>query len=119
YATLRLGAVVVEHNPTYTASQLTHQLVDSGSSVVIAWEKVAERLTGVDVPGLRTVIPVDLSADLPAAKRLALRLPIAKARTLRAAMRGDVPAGARRWHEMVRAASQLPASHPWPEAADV
>src|SRR4051812_39800541 len=39
YAALRIGAVVVEHNPTYTADELHHQLADCGAVVAIAWEK--------------------------------------------------------------------------------
>ena len=35
YAVLRLGAVVVEHNPLYTASELSHQLADCGARVVV------------------------------------------------------------------------------------
>src|ERR1700712_474764 len=37
YAVLRVGAVVVEHNPTYTAAELAHQLADSGAVVAIVW----------------------------------------------------------------------------------
>ena len=39
YAVLRIGAVVVEHNPTYTAGELAHQLADSGAVVALVWEK--------------------------------------------------------------------------------
>jgi long-chain acyl-CoA synthetase len=35
YAVLRLGAMVVPCNPTYTARELTHQLTDSGSKVIV------------------------------------------------------------------------------------
>ena len=38
-ATLRLRAVVVEHNPTYSATELAHQLADSGAEVAVVWEK--------------------------------------------------------------------------------
>ena len=33
YAVLRLGAVVVEHNPLYTAEELARQLADHGATV--------------------------------------------------------------------------------------
>lgn len=38
-AVLRLGAVVVEHNPTYSADELAHQLADSGATVALVWQK--------------------------------------------------------------------------------
>ena len=39
-----------------------------------------------------TIVGVDLSRDLPGVKRLALSLPIAKARALRDALRAPIPA---------------------------
>jgi len=39
YAVLRLGAVVVEHNPLYTSRELRHQFEDHQARIVIAWEK--------------------------------------------------------------------------------
>src|SRR5207237_8785456 len=46
YATLRLGAVVVQHNPLYTPKEMGHQLADSGAKVAItlgrAYAPVAE-----------------------------------------------------------------------------
>ena len=44
WAVLRLGAIVVEHNPTYSAIELEHQLVDSGAVVAICWEPTAVRV---------------------------------------------------------------------------
>ncbi|GAA2725081.1 AMP-binding protein [Cellulomonas aerilata] len=122
YAVLRLGAVVVEHNPTYTASELEHQLHDSGAVVAVVWEKaVPAVLTARPRTALRTVVAVDLSADLPLAKRLAMRLPVAAARRTRDAMRGPVPpdAGVLRWGRLLAAAGPLPAGHPSPGVDDV
>ncbi|NKY07534.1 AMP-binding protein, partial [Cellulomonas hominis] len=77
YAALRLGAVVVEHNPTYTAGELQHQLADSGATVALVWEKaVPAALEAQPGTAVRTVVAVDVSADLPAVKRFALRLPL-------------------------------------------
>ena len=47
YAVLRLGAIVVEHNPLYTPRELRHQFEDHGATVVIAWDKVVETHPGV------------------------------------------------------------------------
>ena len=41
YAVLRLGAVVVEHNPLYTPGELRHQFEDHQARIVIAWDKAA------------------------------------------------------------------------------
>ena len=43
YAVLRLGAVVVEHNPLYTPTEMAHQFGDHGATVAVAWDKVAPR----------------------------------------------------------------------------
>lgn len=120
YAALRLGAVVVEHNPTYTAAELGHQLADSGSTVALVWEKaVAAALESQATTDVRTVVAVDVSADLPAVKRLALRLPVRSARATRAALRSPLPAGTPVWHRMVADAAPLPADHPQPVSSDV
>ncbi|MFF1528709.1 AMP-binding protein [Cellulomonas sp. NPDC058312] len=120
YAALRLGAVVVEHNPTYTAAELGHQLADSGSTVALVWEKaVAAALESQATTDVRTVVAVDVSADLPAVKRLALRLPVRSARATRAALRSPLPAGTPVWHRLVADAAPLPADHPQPVSSDV
>ncbi|MCC2321676.1 AMP-binding protein [Cellulomonas xiejunii] len=108
WSVLRLGAIVVEHNPTYTSDELAHQLADSGATVAIVWEQAVPRvLEAQDRTELRHVVAVDLSADLPRTARWALKLPVAKARTTRAAMRGPVPAGVPHWHRLVAAAAPL------------
>ena len=57
YAILSLGAIVVEHNPLYTADELRRQFEDHGATTAIVWDKVAA--TVLDFPaamGVRTVI---------------------------------------------------------------
>ena len=76
YAALRIGAVVVEHNPTYSAGELAHQLADSGAVVALVWEKAVPRvLESLPRTALKAVVAVDLSADLPrgSASRCACR----------------------------------------------
>lgn len=120
YAVLRIGGVVVEHNPTYSADELAHQLADSGASVALVWTKaVPAVLAARERTALRTVVAVDLAHDLPRHSRWALRLPVAKARRTAAAMRGPVPADVPLWHRLVRAAAPLPADHPTPTPEDV
>ena len=120
YAVLRIGAVVVEHNPTYSADELAHQLADSGATVALVWTKaVPAVLEARDRTALRHVVAVDLAHDLPLISRFALRLPVAKAQRTAAAMRGPVPADVPLWHRLVRAATPLPAEHPQPASSDV
>jgi long-chain acyl-CoA synthetase len=44
YAVLRLGAIVVMNNPLYTDRELEHQFNDSGSTVLIAMDLLANRM---------------------------------------------------------------------------
>jgi long-chain acyl-CoA synthetase len=120
YAALRLGAIVVEHNPLYTQRELRHQFEDHGATMVIAWDKVVPTI--LDFPadlGVTTVVSVDITRGMPWNKRAALRLPIARARTTRAALtaggpvRGSIP-----WRDLEQARS-LPRSHPLPTLDDV
>ncbi len=120
YAALRVGAVVVEHNPTYSAGELAHQLADSGAVVALVWEKAVPRvLESLPRTSLKAVVAVDLSADLPRGKRLALRLPVPSARKARAAMCGKVPPAFPMWHRLVARAAPLDPAHPTPGASDV
>ncbi|WP_265522799.1 AMP-binding protein [Oerskovia flava] len=126
YAVLRLGAIAVEHNPTYTAEELAHQLTDSGASVALVWRVAvpavlaARTSLGAQDP-VRAVVAVDLTGDLPLRSRLALRLPVRKARALRAAMTGPVPDDVPRWDRLVDAAVPLEpsADRPAPTGDDV
>jgi long-chain acyl-CoA synthetase len=120
WAVLRLGAVVVEHNPTYSAPELEHQLTDSGATVAVCWEPTAARVASVQSrTPVRTLLAVDLSRDLPPVQRFALSLPVPRARQMRAKLRGTVPAGVQHWHDVVRRATPLPASHPQPTSGDI
>jgi long-chain acyl-CoA synthetase len=101
YAVLRLGAIVVEHNPLYTPRELRHQFEDHGARLVIAWDKVVETIQAFpDDVRVQHVVSVDVTRAMPLATRALLRLPVAKARESRAALttrvRGAVP-----WREVV------------------
>jgi long-chain acyl-CoA synthetase len=118
YAVLRLGAIVVEHNPLYTPRELRHQFEDHGARVVIAWDKVVETIQAfpADV-AVQSIVSVDVTRAMPFLTRLALRLPVAKARESRAALttkvRGTVP-----WRELV-ASDRIDADVAAPAASDV
>ncbi|KQR40253.1 long-chain-fatty-acid--CoA ligase [Microbacterium sp. Leaf159] len=85
YAALRLGAIVVEHNPLYTARELRHQFEDHGAKVAIVWDKTVDTIA--DFPAdlrVEHIVSVDLTEAMPASQRFLLRLPIPKARASRA-----------------------------------
>ncbi|MBT2474260.1 long-chain fatty acid--CoA ligase [Microbacterium sp. ISL-103] len=85
YAALRLGAIVVEHNPLYTARELRHQFEDHGAKVAIVWDKTVDTIA--DFPAdlrVEHIVSVDLTEAMPASQRMLLRLPIPKARASRA-----------------------------------
>ncbi|MEV1130452.1 long-chain-fatty-acid--CoA ligase [Agromyces sp. NPDC049794] len=101
YAVLRLGAIVVEHNPLYTPRELRHQFEDHGARVVIAWDKVVESIQAFpsDI-AVQQIVSVDLTQAMPALMRAMLRLPVAKARESRAALTTKVR-GAMPWQRLV------------------
>jgi len=87
YAALRLGAIVVEHNPRYTAPELRHQFEVHHARVAIVWDAVAD--TVAEFPSdIRPehIVAVRMTDAMPRVMRLALRLPAAKARASRAAL---------------------------------
>ena len=120
YAALRLGAVVVEHNPLYTAPELEHQLADCGATVVVCWDKTAPVIDGLrGQTAVQIILAVDLTSALPWRKRLALRLPVAKARSARASMTGPVPQGVLSWERVSSSTGPLDPAHPQPRPEDV
>ncbi|WP_235566702.1 long-chain-fatty-acid--CoA ligase [Microbacterium sp. Root61] len=87
YAVLRLGAIVVEHNPLYTARELRHQFEDHGAKVAIVWDKTADVVADFpqDVRPAK-IVSVDLTEAMPFVTRVALRLPVSRARSSRQAL---------------------------------
>lgn len=77
WAILRLGATVVEHNPLYTAHELTPMFQDHKARLAIVWDKQAEKLDEMrkNTP-LETIIAVNMTEYMPARQRLLLKLPI-------------------------------------------
>jgi long-chain acyl-CoA synthetase len=118
YAILRLGAVVVEHNPLYTPRELRKQFEDHGAKHAIVWTKVVKTVQEfpADV-AVSSLISVDVVKAMPLRMRVALTLPIAKAREARGALTERV-SGTVPWEQVV-GASPLPASHPRPGTDDL
>ncbi|MCK6065579.1 MULTISPECIES: long-chain-fatty-acid--CoA ligase [Microbacterium] len=118
YAVLRLGAVVVEHNPLYTPRELRKQFEDHGAAHAIVWSKVVGAVQAFpDDLRVDTLVSVDLTRAMPLATRTALRLPIARARESRAALHEKV-SGTVTWEELLRA-EPLPATYPRPATDDL
>ncbi|MBG6107115.1 long-chain-fatty-acid--CoA ligase [Frigoribacterium sp. CG_9.8] len=119
YAVLRLGAIVVEHNPLYTERELRHQFEDHGAKVAIAWDKTVPTL--LNMPGdlaLTTVVSVDLTRAMPLRTRLALRIPLSRARAARAALTsGRRTRGSIEWH-ILESSRPLPRRFAGPRLED-
>jgi long-chain acyl-CoA synthetase len=49
FAAMRIGAIIVNNNPTYTARELKHQLVDSGAETIIILNLFYPRLREIQV----------------------------------------------------------------------
>lgn len=118
FATLRLGATVVEHNPLYTTGELRQPFIDHAARVAIVWDKIVPVVEALrDTSSLEHVVAVDLTTELPLLKRLALRLPVAKARAAREQLTSPAPQ-ATPWGDLV-GSPPLDGSHPRPDAEDV
>lgn len=118
YATLRLGAFVVEHNPLYTAREIRHLFEDHGARVVIAWDAAVSKLR--EQPSdirLDHIVAVNLLNAFPTIKRLALSLPVPKLRAMRDKLHAKAP-GTTSWEQLL-ANPALATSHPLPALDDL
>jgi len=103
YATLKLGAIVVQNNPLYTARELEYQLKDAEVETLITLdlEELYDKVDQIrNVVGLKNVIVGSLREYLPPTK--ALLYPFA--------MRGKIASvkyggGIYAWHDMIRSAA--------------
>ncbi len=85
FAILRLGAVVVEHNPLYTARELRHQFEDHDAKTAIVWDASCDTIAALPEDARPTrIISVDMTRAMPRAQRLLLRLPVKAAKEARA-----------------------------------
>ena len=66
FAVLRLGATVVEHNPLYTAAELSRPFADHDARVAVVWDKAVPMVEGLRAGSrLEHVVAVDLTTALP------------------------------------------------------
>ena len=102
YAILRLGAIVVEHNPLYTGAELRHMFEDHGAKAAIVWDKISGRITGLPADIRPThIYAVNLIKAMPALTRAALKLPVKKARESREKLEGAAP-GTTSWAHLLK-----------------
>ncbi|HEV2888913.1 MAG TPA: AMP-binding protein [Frankiaceae bacterium] len=105
FAALRLGAVVVEHNPLYTETEMAHQLADCGAEVVVCLDKVYDTVAAVrGRTSVKHVVVASVVDYLPAKERLLLQLPVAKAKRTKAEITAPVPKGTKTFLRLLAAA---------------
>ncbi len=118
YAILRLGAIVVEHNPLYTERELRHLFEDHAARVAICWDAAVAKLKAMpDDLELEHIVSVNLLKAFPTVKRLALQLPVKKLRATRDRLTQPAP-GTTPWEQLLKA-SPLAKSHPRPGVHDL
>ena len=118
YAIVRLGAIVVEHNPLYTAPELEKLFADHGARVAIALDASIDKLNQLPIYERPTqIVAVNLLNAFPRHLQLALRLPLpglrAKKKALTSGTKGTIS-----WEKLV---SSRPISrrHPRPDVHDL
>ncbi len=77
YATLKLGAVVVNYNPLYVARELRNQIVDSGTTIMVVPDvkAIADKVLSIAGScGVRHTIVCPMALQLPPTKALAYRV---------------------------------------------
>ncbi len=94
FATLRLGATVVQCNPLATADELRRQLVDAAPTVVVCLDKSLATVEEIRRDaGVGAVVVTTLVDHWTAADRVRLRLPLPSSREQRRRLLEAVPSG--------------------------
>lgn len=105
-AILRLGAVVVEHNPLYTADELEPQFNDHGAKIAIVFDREAD--TFLSLRGrtpLETVVAVNMIDEMPTHLKALLALPIPPVKKKRAELSAPAP-GTMNFTDLLRTRSR-------------
>jgi long-chain acyl-CoA synthetase len=85
FAVLRLGGVVVQHDPLSTPAELRAQLADCGARVVVCLDRVHAAVVSVrGDTAVQVVVVTSLADYVPARTRWQARLPLPSARRARA-----------------------------------
>ena len=95
FATLRVGATVVQCNPLATVEELRRQLVDAAPAVVVCLDKSLSTVEEIRAEaGVRAVVVTTLVDHRTVADRARLRLPLPSARAERRRLLEPVPGDA-------------------------
>jgi long-chain acyl-CoA synthetase len=95
FATLRLGATVVQCNPLATVDELRRQLVDAMPAVVVCLDQSLGTVEEIRVEaGVRAVVVTTLVDHWTISDRVRLRLPLPSARAERRRLLAPLPPGA-------------------------
>ena len=120
YAVLRLGAIVVEHNPLYTP----RSWATSSRTTARGWRSCGTRSCRPLHRGrrprtaLETIVAVDLTRALPLAQAPRPAAAVAKARATRGGHDGRTP-GTPAWEDGRRGPRPVATDHPRPTADDI
>ncbi|MDO4916911.1 MAG: long-chain-fatty-acid--CoA ligase [Rothia sp. (in: high G+C Gram-positive bacteria)] len=118
YAALRLGAVVVEHNPLYTSAEIRHMFEDHRAKAAIVWDKAADNVTGLPADiRPQAIFAVNMIEAMPLHMRAALKLPLKSVRKSREKLEGTARQ-TRPWKSLLKFAP-LSANHHRPTASDL
>jgi len=118
YAVLRLGAIVVEHNPLYTERELRHIFEDHAARIAICWDVAVPKLQAMPTDvAVAQIVSVNLVKAFPKLKQLALALPIPTLRKMRAKLTAAVT-GTVTWEELL-ATPPLDPEHVKPAVTDL
>lgn len=92
FAAHKLGAVVAEHNPLYTARELESPCKDHAAKVAVVWDKIAPMFQELSrTTPLEKIVSVNMIDAMPLVKRLALKLPIKSIKEKRDQLHGEAP----------------------------
>jgi long-chain acyl-CoA synthetase len=107
FAALRIGAVVVPHNPLYTEAELEHQLADCGAKVVVCLDRTYDVVAAAKPrTAVEHIVVTSIIDYLPKVKQAMLRLPLGRARKMRAELHVPLPrSGVLQLVSLIRAAS--------------
>jgi long-chain acyl-CoA synthetase len=118
YAVLRVGGIVIEHNPLYTPRELRHQFEEHGAKFAITWDKVVGSLQHFPADlHVDHIVSVDMTREMSLVTRTLLRLPIKRAREQREALTTQVRATTH-WSDLVKS-DRISATAPRPSVEDV
>lgn len=120
YAIVRLGAIVVEHNPLYTPRELRKMFENHGAKTAIVWDKLVDSIAEFPTDVRPTsIISVDLVETMPKSVQFKLKLPLPQARKARAALTATPTAsGIIEW-ETLRNSRRISRRHPQPTLDDL